>query len=78
MTLNLFYEIKEAFETSTHNQNRFAKALESVKWDNTFFADGEHYFIKADMTLTTPSLDPFNMAWKPAALFEDGSYIEFH
>jgi hypothetical protein len=77
MTLNLYYKIKEAYEISTHNTNYFKKALESIKWDNTFFADGEHYFIKADMTFTTPSLDPFNMDWRPSALFEDGSFLEF-
>jgi hypothetical protein len=77
MTLNIFYKIKEAYETSTRNNNYFAEALKSISWDDTFFADGEHYFIKADLTFTTPSLDPFNMAWKPSALFADGGYLEF-
>lgn len=74
-TLDLYYNIKEAFETSTHNTNRFAAVLDSVKWDSVFFADGEHYFVKDDMSFTTPSLDPFNMPWQPSAIFNDGSVI---
>lgn len=77
MTIDIYFKLKEAYDITTHNNNYFAKALESIKWDNTFFADGEHYFIKADMTFTTPSLDPFNMDWRPSALFEDGSFLEF-
>ena len=79
MTLHIFESIKEAFETSTQNYNRFAKKLDSIKWDSKFFADDEFYFIKGDMTFTTPSLDPFEVTrnWMPSAIFADGSYIEF-
>lgn len=76
-TLNLFFNIKEAYETSTNNKNHFAELLSSIKWDSEFYADNEYYFIKGDMTLTTPSLNPFNMSWKPSAIFTDGSCIEF-
>lgn len=76
-TLNIFETIKNAYETSTYNNNRFATILSSIKWDSEFYADGEYYFIKDDMTFTTPSLNPFNMDWKPSAIFNDGSYIEF-
>ena len=76
-TLNIFYKLKNAYECSTHNNNLFEKALKSIKWENTFFADGEHYFIKGDMTFTTPSLDPFNMDWEASAIFKDGSVLTF-
>ena len=76
-TLNIFYKLKNAFECSTHNNNLFEKALKSIKWENTFFADGEYYFIKGDLTFTTPSLDPFNMDWEASAIFADGSVLTF-
>lgn len=74
-TLNIFYNIKEAFETSTFNKNCFAQALKSIKWDAQFEADNEFYFVKGDMTITTPSLDPFNMDWEATAIFNDGSVL---
>lgn len=74
-TLNIFYNIKEAFGASTHNCNRFAEALNAVKWDAQFEADNEYYFVKGDMTITTPSLDPFNMDWEATAIFNDGSML---
>lgn len=74
-TLDIFYKIKEAYETSTHNNNRFADCLKAIKWDNNFYADGEHYFVKGDMIFTTPSLDPFNMIWEASATFSDGSTL---
>ena len=74
-TLNLYYNIKEAFETSTHNCNRFADLLNSINWDATFSADGEHYFLKDDLTITTPSFDPFAMKWEASAIFADGSVL---
>ena len=74
-TLNIFENIKEAFEASTHNCNRFMQALNSINWDAQFEADNEYYFIKGDMTITTPSLDPFNMDWEAAAIFNDGSVL---
>lgn len=74
-TLNLFYNIKEAFEASTLNNNYFAQALNAVKWDAQFKADNEFYFVKGDMTITTPSLDPFNMDWEASAIFNDGSVL---
>ena len=74
-TLNLFYNIKEAFETSTLNNNYFVQALNAVKWDAQFKADNEYYFVKGDMTITTPSLNPFNMDWEASAIFNDGSVL---
>lgn len=74
-TLDLFLKIKEAYETSTHNHNRFRELLNSVKWDNTFYAENEYYFLKDDMTFTTPSYDPFNIKWKASAMWDDGSVV---
>lgn len=76
-TLDIFYKLKNAYGVSTHNHNAFAQALQSIKWESEFYADGEYYFIKGDLTFTTPSLNPFKMDWKPSALFADGSLIEF-
>lgn len=73
--LEIFEKIKEAYETSTHNNNRFEAVLNSIKWDYTFYADEEFYFIKGDFKFFTPSLDPFNMKWSAMAVFEDGSSL---
>jgi len=44
--LKLYETLKNAWDTTTRNTNRFGIALKSIKWDNTFFADGEYYFVK--------------------------------
>ena len=74
-----FLKLEEAYGRSTQNDNAFARALSQIKWDSTFYADGEHYFVRGDFTFTTPSLDPFgaDMEWKPSAMFPDGSVISF-
>lgn len=76
-TFEIYNNIKEAYEASTHNFNKFAATLESIKWDAKFFADEEYYFIKEDLTFTTPSLNPFSMDWEPSAMFADGAYLSF-
>lgn len=76
-TLDIFYNLKEAYECSTHNNNLFEKTLKSIKWDSQFYADNEYYFIKGDLTLTTTSLNPFKVDWTPEALFTDGSLLTF-
>ena len=63
--LQLYELLKDAYESTTKNYNRFKKVIESTKWDNTFSADGEHYFIKDNFTLTIENIDPFKEAWKP-------------
>lgn len=63
--LQLYELLKDAYESTTKNYNRFKKVIESTKWDNTFTADGEHYFIKDNLTLTIENTDPFKEAWKP-------------
>lgn len=75
--LAIYKALKEAYETSTQNNNRFLTALLSVPWDDIFEADGEHYFSKGSFFFTTPSLDPFAMRDKPTAVFSDGSTAEF-
>jgi len=74
---DLFATLKNAYEVSTHNDNRFAEILKSLKWDSTFYADGEYYFLKGEQTFTTPSLDPFNMPWKPSMMWNDGMILYF-
>ena len=73
----IFEKLKNAYGASTHSTNHFEKALKSIKWDSEFYADGEHYFTLGGFTFTTPSLNPFDMEWKPSAIFADGSYLEF-
>ena len=63
--LKLYEKLKEAYETTTKKYNRFKEVINSINWDNTFYADGEHYFIKGDFTLTIENIDPFKEAWKP-------------
>lgn len=73
----LFTKLQTAYEVSTLNNNSFKQAIESVKWDNTFYADNEYYFVKGGFTLTTTSLNPFEVEWMPEALFADGSLLTF-
>ena len=75
--LDLFYKLKNAYEVSTHNYNSFKQALDSVKWDYVFYADNEYYFVKGEFTLTTTSLNPFEVEWSPEAIFADGSLLTF-
>lgn len=78
MDYDIFERLMEAFETSTLSNNRFLSVINSIHWDEKFFADGEHYFCKGRFTFTTPSLEPFEISrdWRPGAMFSDGSYIE--
>ena len=77
IAFTLFEKLKNAYEVSTHNYNSFKQAIESVKWDEKFFADNEYYFVKGDLTLTTTSLNPFEVEWTPEVLFADGSLLTF-
>ncbi len=70
----LFAKIKESYNASTLNNNKFSKLLKRIKWDYEFYADGEFYFVKGDFTFTTPSLNPFQMDWKPSAMFGGCSF----
>ena len=77
MEIALFERLKEAYGTSTLADNRFAKALNSIKWDTTFYADGEHYFMKDGFTLMVENLNPFEEEWKPSVMFSDRSMATF-
>jgi hypothetical protein len=76
-SFTLYEKLKNAYEVSTHNHNSFKQAIESVNWDEKFFADNEYYFVKGDLTLTTTSLNPFEVEWTPGVLFADGSLLTF-
>ena len=75
---NLINKITNAFNNSTLNNNLFEKVLNSIKWDNSYFADHEYYFVCKQGVFTTPSLNPFEISkdWRPSFLTSDGSYIE--
>lgn len=73
----IFEYLKNSYEASTLNCNHFLATINCIDWEDKFQADGEYYFCKGNLTFTTPSLNPFRMPWKPAALFSDGSMIEF-
>lgn len=75
--LKIFEQLKEAYETTTPKYNRFSEKITSIKWEYTFYEDGEYYFRYGDMLFTAQSLNPFDEKWKPSAIFSDGSYIEF-
>ena len=55
--LRLYEKLKEAYETTTKKYNRFKEVIESIKWDNTFSADGEQYYIKNNLTLTIENIE---------------------
>lgn len=77
--LNLFNELREAWESSTPKYNIFADKLNTIEWTEKFFADGEYNYILDGFTFCTPTLDPFAVgAWKPNAMFTDYSYLEFN
>lgn len=73
----IYESLKNAYEASAQNCNRLLEEINRICWDDKFEADGEHYFCKDNLTFTTPSLEPFDMPWKPSILFSDGSMIEF-
>ncbi len=78
IAFDLYECLKHAFDTSTPACNRYAKAIKSIKWDETFYADGEYYFLKGRLTFTTESLDPFKISLiRPAVMAEDGSMLMF-
>lgn len=78
--LEIFETLKEAFDTSTLNNNRFLEVLNSIKWDAQFTADCEFYFCLGSLTFTTPSLNPFEVTkdWEVCGQFTDGSLLFFH
>lgn len=77
MEFTLFETLKEAYETSTLSLNRFKTAIDRIKWDTVFNADGETYYCKGGFSLTIENINPFKESWKPTCIFSDGSMIQF-
>ena len=75
--MKLFEVLKEAYETTTKNCNRFLNVINSIHWDSVFNSDGETYFVKGGFTMTVENTNPFEEHWKPAGFFPDGSVVEF-
>lgn len=75
----LYERLNRAYGCSTMNNNLFEKEINKIKWNYKFYEDGEYYFVKEfnknnktiAFTLTTSSLNPFNMDWKPTVMYSD-------
>lgn len=66
---NIIEALNTAYGTSTPSNNKFEKLINSIKWDKTFEADGEKYFVLGDLTFTIEDLNPFNENWKPTVMY---------
>lgn len=77
--MNIFNKLENAFNASTQSNNLFKRALETIAWDERFYADGEYYFVKGRACFTTTSLNPFEITRDrlPEMLFSDRSLIAF-
>lgn len=79
--LKAFETLKEAYETSTQNHNRFKEVLESFNWDDVFTVDGLITYISGGFTLEVFNADgvpnPFTEWNKPEAMFSDYSVVSF-
>lgn len=75
--LKLYETLKEAYETTSQKFNSFKEAIENIKWDQTFEADGEIYFILGGFTLTVENINPFQEKWKPTCFTSDNSILNF-
>lgn len=59
--LEMIENLKNAYGSSTHKENLFKQAIESVKWDDTFkTVDDTKVFIKNNVSLEVHSLDAFD------------------
>lgn len=76
--IELKQKLEEAFGASTKSYNRFKEFVISLGWDCSFYADGEYYFVKDDITFTTPSLNPFEVmhSWDMCLMTSDGSMLK--
>ncbi len=73
---DLYKKLNEAYGASTRKFNAFADRISKIKWDEKFYADGEYYFIKNDLTLVCENLDPFKERWSPALMSDSGTVFE--
>lgn len=76
--LQLHEKLINAYGASSRKFNHFEDAINSIKWDYTYNADGETYFHKDSYVLTIQHIDPFQELWKPCSQFSDGTIIEFN
>ena len=65
---NIIETLNTAYGASTQADNKFERAIKSIKWDETFEADGEKYFVLGNLTLTVEDLNPFAENWKPTVM----------
>ena len=79
--ITLFDRIKTAYDCSTPNNNLYKALLDSINWDYGYYCDEdeEYGFLKGDLALYTPSLNPFEMGEgrKPSVMFSDMSQVYF-
>lgn len=77
--LAIHNRLQEAWETSTINDNRFAVAIGSIKWDDMFSCEDGYYFILGDYTLEVPDMDPFGPRadYAPTSHFGNNCIIGF-
>lgn len=62
--------IKEAYETSTRNNNRFADLINKIKWDAIYTTqDNTTVYVMEDVELEVYSLDPFHSG-RPSIMIE--------
>lgn len=76
MEWDIIAKLQRAYDSSTMSNNRFGKALEAIKWDHKFQADGETYYQAGGLTVTVQNPDPFKELWKPAYMW-DNMHHEF-
>lgn len=76
MEITLYEKLKNAYDATTQNYNRFEEAIKSIKWDDVYSADGEMYYEKGDFCLVVENINPFKEKRKPSILFKT-SYIVF-
>lgn len=69
--LKIFETLKEAYKTTTENNNRFLAALNSVEWDRTFQAFGHTFFVKGGFRVVVENTNPFKQKWGPTVIFSD-------
>ena len=65
---NLIETLNTAYGTTTPADNKFERTIKSIKWDETFEADGEKYFVLGNLTLTVEDMNPFAELWKPTVM----------
>ena len=76
-SVDLYFKLREAYDSSTASWNRFKEAIDKIKWDKIFEADGETYFVLGRLSLTVENIDPFKAQWKPTIFTPDNSILEF-